>query len=258
VKDLLGQEVKSRLMNLTKLLQSQGFGSRRECRDLILSGRVTIAGKEATDADAEMDPKGLKFSVDGEEWEYREKVYVMLNKPAGYECSQRPKHHPGVLSLLPAQLRNRGLQAVGRLDEDTTGLLLLTDDGQFLHIYTSPKKNIAKVYRATVKHALTEAQLNALRSGVVLHDDPEPIAAQSALARNAHTLELTLTGGKYHQVKRMVAAAGNRVEALHRERMGAFTLPADLAPGEWCYIEPDNASRSAAMTRGRGKATSIR
>lgn len=185
---------------------------------------------------------GLVFSVNGEDWLYREKVYVMLHKPAGYECSQNPKHHPSVLSLLPAELRNRDIQTVGRLDEDTTGLLLLTNDGQFLHRYTSPKKNIAKVYRATVKHPLTEEQLNTLQTGVVLHDDPVPVVAQSAMARDAHTLELTLTGGKYHQVKRMVAAAGNRVEALHRERMGAFTLPPDLALGEWCYVEPDSAS----------------
>lgn len=229
-------------MNFTKLLQSQGFGTRRECRNLILFGRVGVNGEAITDADMDIDPQGLVFSVDGQDWRYREKVYVLMNKPAGYECSQRPQHHPSVLSLLPVQLRSRGLQSVGRLDEDTTGLLLLTDDGQFLHVYTSPKKNIAKVYRATVKHPLTDAQLDALKTGVVLHDDPEPVAAQSAIARDAHTLELTLTGGKYHQVKRMVAAVGNRVEALHRERMGEFVLPPDLAPGEWRYVEPVSAA----------------
>jgi len=224
-------------MNLVKLLQSQGFGSRRECAGLVRAGRVLVAGVEASDPDTEVNPAGLVFSVDGEDWQYREKAYVLMHKPAGYECSQRPRHHPSVLSLLPIQLRNRGLQTVGRLDEDTTGLLLLTDDGQFLHVYTSPKKNIAKVYRATVKHPLTETQLDALRAGVVLNDDPEPVVAQSAIARDAHTLELTLTGGKYHQVKRMVAAAGNRVEALHRERMGEFVLPPELRPGEWVWIE---------------------
>ncbi|MEW6132694.1 MAG: 16S rRNA pseudouridine(516) synthase [Pseudomonadota bacterium] len=224
-------------MNLTKLLQSQGFGSRRECAALVRTGRVMVAGQKATAPDMGVNPSGLLFSVDGEDWLYREKACVLMNKPAGYECSQRPRHHPGVLSLLPVQLRNRGLQTVGRLDEDTTGLLLLTDDGRFLHVYTSPKKNIAKVYCATVKHPLTEEQLNALRRGVVLHDDPEPVMAQSAVARDAHTLELTLTGGKYHQVKRMVAAAGNRVEALHRERMGEFVLPEGLKPGEWVYVD---------------------
>ncbi len=230
------------MMKLTKLLQCQGFGTRRECAALVLDGRVEILGEEASDPDMEVSSQNLSFKIDGEAWCYREKAYVMLNKPAGYECSQRPKHHPSVLSLLPIQFRNRGLQTVGRLDEDTTGLLLLTDDGQFLHIYTSPKKNIAKVYRATVKHPLTDAQLTALCAGVVLHDDPEPVVAQSAIARDAHTLELTVTGGKYHQVKRMVAAVGNRVEALHRERMGEFCLPPDLKSGEWCYVEPDRAS----------------
>jgi 16S rRNA pseudouridine516 synthase len=229
-------------MNLTKLLQSQGFGTRRACAALVRAGQVRVAGQEATEPDMEVNPGGLVFSVGGEDWLYREKVYVMLHKPVGYECSQKPKHHPSVLSLLPIQLRNRGIQTVGRLDEDTTGLLLLTDDGQFLHVHTSPKKSISKVYCATVKHPLTEEQLRALRAGVVLHDDPDPVAAQSATARDAHTLELVVTGGKYHQVKRMVAAAGNRVEALHREQMGKFTLPTDLAPGEWRYVEADSAS----------------
>ncbi len=228
-------------MNLTKLLQTQGFGTRRECIGLIVSGRVSISGQVADDPDLEVNPDGLVFSVDGEDWRYREKAYVMLHKPVGYECSQKPKHYPSVLSLLPTQLRNRGLQTVGRLDEDTTGLLLLTDDGQFLHVYTSPKKNIAKVYRATVKHPLSEEQLSALRAGVVLNDDPQPVVARSAVARDTRTLELTLTGGKYHQVKRMVAAAGNRVEALHRESMGVYTLPPDLAPGEWRYVAADSA-----------------
>lgn len=229
-------------MNLTRLLQSQGFGTHRQCRRLVLEGRIEIDGESVHDADAEVEPAGLCFSVDGERWCYREKVYVLLNKPAGYECSRHPRHHPSVLSLLPIQLQNRGVQPVGRLDEDTTGVLLLTDDGQFLHRYTSPRKNIAKVYRATLKHPLTEAQLKALREGVVLHDDPEPVAAQAAVARDAHTLELTLTGGKYHQVKRMVAAAGNRVVALHRERMGEFALPQDLTPGAWRYVEAESAS----------------
>lgn len=229
-------------MNLTKLLQSQGFGTRRECRGLILAGRVHIAGREVMNPDAEVRPEGMAFSVDGEDFLFRQKVYVLMHKPAGYECSQNPKHHPSVLGLLPPQLRKRGLQTVGRLDEDTTGLLLLTDDGEFIHRYTSPRKNIAKVYLATVKHPLTEELLNALRTGVVLHDDPEPVRAQSAIARDPHTLELTLTGGKYHQVRRMVAAAGNRVEALHRVRMGEYSLPPDLAPGEWCYAAAESAA----------------
>ena len=131
-------------MNLTKLLQSQGFGARRACASQIRTGLVRVAGQVVTDPDMEVNPEGLVFSVDGEEWRYRKKIYVMLHKPAGYECSQKPKHHPSVLSLMPTQLRNRDIQTVGRLDEDTTGLLLLTDDGQFLHVYTSPKKTLPR------------------------------------------------------------------------------------------------------------------
>jgi 16S rRNA pseudouridine516 synthase len=141
-----------------------------------------------------------------------------------------------VFSLLPAPLVARGVQCVGRLDQDTTGLLLLSDDGQFVHAYTSPKRKVPKTYVATVRHPLDETQLNALRSGVQLHGEPKPIAAVAAVARDTHTLALTVLEGKYHQVKRMVAAASNRVEALHRERIGGFALPAGLAPGSWCWL----------------------
>jgi 16S rRNA pseudouridine516 synthase len=112
----------------------------------------------------------------------------------------------------------------------------MSDDGQFVHAYTSPKRKVPKTYVATVRHPLDEAQLNALRSGVQLHGEPKPIAAVAAVARDTHTLALTVLEGKYHQVKRMVAAASNRVEALHRERIGGFALPAGLAPGSWCWL----------------------
>jgi 16S rRNA pseudouridine516 synthase len=224
-------------MNLTKLLQSQGFGTRRACRGLILDGRVRVAGEVITDPGAEIATEGLDFSVDGEDWPYREKVYVMLHKPSGYECSRQPRHHPGVLSLLPWQLLERGIQTVGRLDEDTTGLLLLTDDGAFIHAMSSAKKKVLKVYRATTKHAITDEQIAALLNGVMLNDETEPVAAAAAERLDEHMLKLTLTGGKYHQVKRMVAASGNRVEALHRESVGPYVLPQDLAQGEWRWLD---------------------
>ncbi len=125
-------------MTLERLLHSQGFGSRKACRALVRQGRVTVDGQVCVDPFAEFEPTGLPFSVDGELWVYREKVYLALNKPAGYECSRSPLHHPSVLSLLPEPLTRRGVQPVGRLDQDSTGLLLLTDDGQFIHALTSP------------------------------------------------------------------------------------------------------------------------
>ena len=224
-------------MNLTRLLQSQGFGTRRACRGLIAAGRVAVSGALIVDSESDVNTDGLSFSVDGDVWQYRSKVYVMLNKPAGYECSRQPKHHPGVLSLLPLPLVERGVQPVGRLDEDTTGLLLLTDDGDFIHALSSAKKKVPKVYRVTTKHLITDEQIAALLSGVLLNDESAPIAAAAAQRLDERCLRLTVTGGKYHQVKRMVAASGNRVEALHRESVGRYDLPVELAPGQWRWLD---------------------
>jgi 16S rRNA pseudouridine516 synthase len=126
---------------------------------------------------------------------------------------------------------------VGRLDQDTTGLLLLSDDGKFVHLFTSPKRKVPKVYVATTRHPIDDAQLSALRDGVLLHGEPKPIAAVDAEARGDHALALTVMEGKYHQVKRMIAAAGNRCEALHRERIGGLAMPETLAPGAWQWLD---------------------
>jgi 16S rRNA pseudouridine516 synthase len=230
---------------LAQVLFSQGFGTRRECEGLIAAGFVSLRGEVCDDPWHEVETAGLEFGVQGQRWPYREKALVMLHKPAGYECSQKPRHHPSVLSLLPAPLRTRGLQPVGRLDEDTTGLLLLTDDGALIHRLTSPKHHVPKVYEVRCKHAVDERQLAALRAGVVLDDDPAPVRAAACEAVGTHGLQLTLTEGKYHQVKRMVAAAGNRVEALHRSAFGALTLPADLAPGQWRWVSGPEAITAA-------------
>ncbi len=232
-------------VRLSQILFSQGFGSRRECAARVLTGRVSVAGRECDDPDETFDTEGLVFSVDGRDWPYHDKAIVLLHKPAGYECSIKPRHHPSVLSLLPSPLRVRGLQPVGRLDADTTGALLLTDDGTLIHRLTSPKHHVPKIYEVTCKHPVDERQLAALRAGVVLDDDPAPVRAAAAEATGGGpgtcTLRLTLTEGKYHQVKRMVAAVGNRVEALHRSAIGAVTLPTGLAPGQWCWIDRHTA-----------------
>jgi len=224
-------------MRLAQVLFSQGFGARRECEGLILGGHVTLDGQVCDDPFIDVEPEGLSFGVRGQHWPYRAKALVLLNKPAGYECSQKPKHHPSVMSLLPLPLRVRGLQPVGRLDEDTTGLLLMTDDGALIHRLTSPKKHVPKVYEIECIDAVTPAQVDQLRRGVVLHDDPLPVRAAACEATGAHTVRMTLLEGKYHQVKRMVAAAGNTVQALHRSAYGALALPSDLAPGQWRWLD---------------------
>ncbi|MFT3719780.1 pseudouridine synthase [Pseudorhodoferax sp.] len=250
-------------MQLQDVLYTQGFGTRRVCAGLIQQGHVAVHDgtgglQPCTDPAREFAPQGLRLRVQGQDWEYFEKAYVLLHKPAGTECSHRPSAHPSVYTLLPAPLRQRpqrgalqGVQAVGRLDQDTTGMLLLSDDGQFIHRMTSPRKEVPKVYEVAVRHPLDDRQLDALRRGVVLNDDPRPVATAAAEVVDADGpalhLRLTLTSGKYHQVKRMLAAVGNRVEALHRSRIGALALPEGLAPGQWCWLRaPDLAALAAA------------
>jgi len=225
-------------MRIAQVLFSQGFGTRRECDGRVLAGMVSVGGRVIDDPNEDMPVAGLVFSVEGRDWRYFEKALVLLHKPAGYECSTKPRHHPSVLSLLPAPLRTREVQPIGRLDEDTTGVLLLTDDGALIHQLTSPKKHVPKVYEVVTKHAVDAGQVAALLAGVLLEDDPYPVRAAACEATGENTLRLTLTEGKYHQVKRMVAAAGNRVESLHRSAFGAITLPADLAPGQWTWLDP--------------------
>ena len=125
--------------------------------------------------------------MDEQPWQAASKVYLLLNKPTGYECSRAPQHHLPVLRLLPAPYVERGVQPVGRLDADTTGLLLLSDDGQFIHHFTSPRRHVPKTYAVSVRHPLDDTQLTALRQGVQLHDEPAPLAALACAARDSHT-----------------------------------------------------------------------
>ncbi len=224
-------------MRLRQLLFSQGFGTRRECNGLIQHGLVRVAGTVLDDPEAEVRAEGLHYEVQGVEWLFQASALLMLHKPAGYECSRKPRHHPSVLSLLPPPLRTRGVQPIGRLDEDSTGLLLLSDDGALIHKLTSPKWHVPKVYQVRCADAVTPTQIDALRGGVVLHDDPLPVVPLACEATGENTLRLTLTEGKYHQVKRMLAAVGNHVLGLHRSDVGRLALPADLAPGAWRWVE---------------------
>lgn len=223
---------------LAQILFSQGFGTRRHCAALIASGQVQVGGRTIDDPEAALPTEGLVFDVQGRSWPFRAKALVLLHKPAGYECSLKPRHHPTVLGLLPMPLRERGVQPVGRLDADTTGLLLLTDDGALIHRLTSPRHHVPKVYEVGCKHALADDTITRLLAGVVLDDDPQPVRAAACEATGERSLRLTLTEGRYHQVKRMLAAVGNRVEALHRSAFGDWQLGPELPPGAWRWAEP--------------------
>jgi len=224
-------------LSLDRILQSQGFGTRKYCRALIEDGDVIIDGAPATNYKTTFETDGLVLTVFDEEWIYRAHLYLALYKPANFECSRKPSHHPGVLTLLPEQFTWREVQPVGRLDHDTTGLLLMSDDGPFIHAQSSPKRHVPKIYQATTEQPVTDALVAELLKGVQLHDEPTPLAAVSCIARGEHRLEIVLEQGKYHQVKRMLAAAGNHCSALHRSAIGGLTLEAlGIAEGEWCYL----------------------
>ncbi len=232
-------------MQLSQILFTQGFGTRRECAGLVALGAVRVGGEVVDDPAADFAPAGLVLTIDGVDWPVHAKAVVLLHKPAGYECSARPKHWPSILSLLPSPLRTRGLQPVGRLDQDTTGALLLTDDGALIHRLTHPKRHVAKVYEVCTARPVEPAQVERLLAGVVLDDDPAPVRAAAAEATGECALRLVLTEGKYHQVKRMLAAVGNHVETLHRSRIGPIELPTGLKPGQWCWIDPALAEPGA-------------
>jgi len=233
-------------MQLQEILYSQGFGTRRVCSGLVEQGWVALGepAQICRDPWLECEPEGLVFWVQGQRWTHQRLAYLMLHKPAGYECSQKPGAWPSVYSLLPSPLRQRpggaasGVQAVGRLDQDTTGLLLLSDDGAFIHRMASPRHHVPKLYQVGCEQPVDAAMVQRLLEGVMLEGEQRPVRAAACTRTGSHTLDLTLTEGKYHQVKRMLVAVGNRVCSLHRSRIGALELPPDLAPGAWRWLTP--------------------
>ena len=223
-------------LDLERILHKQGFGARKFCRIMIINEEITVNGEMCDDPDAEFSLENLKFTVKGEPWEYHEKSYLMMHKPSNYECSHKTQHHPTVYSLLPHPLVEREVQCIGRLDEDTTGLILISDDGQFIHRMSSPKYKVPKVYEVTCKHPVSDEQIAHILKGVQLIDEDAPIAALACTRLTENVIHMTLAEGKYHQVKRMIAAISNRVEALKRIQIGELKLPDDLEVGKWRWL----------------------
>ena len=237
----------AKTLDLERILKNQGFGSRKQCRIMILNEEITVNGALCDDPDAEFSLENLSLTVKGEAWEYREKSYLMMHKPSNYECSHKTQHHPTIYSLLPHPLVERGVQCIGRLDEDTTGLILISDDGQFIHKMSSPKHKVPKIYEVTCKHPVSEANIHVLLQGVQLIDEDAPIAALAVTQMAENVIHMTLAEGKYHQVKRMVAAISNRVEGLKRIQIGALKLPEDLKLGEWRWLSEDDIMKLSSV-----------
>lgn len=229
-------------MKLVKLIANLGYGSRKEVSRMFREGRITNAADEVLYADDQVPHADIR--IDGEPLDPPPGLVLMLHKPAGVTCSTRD---PGriVHDLLPPRFRLRDplLSTVGRLDRDTSGLLLLTDDGALLHRIVSPKSRLAKVYEATLAHDLRGDEAALFASGtLLLESEQTPLAPAQLEVVDPRHARLVLTEGRYHQVRRMFAAAGNHVQALHRCRIGGLALDG-LAPGRWRALDAGDLER---------------
>ena len=220
------------LIRLDRLLSSRGYCTRSHARGFLKEFEVLVAGVRATREDAKVDDATI--TIDGEPVDPG-RIVVVMNKPVGTVCSHDDGEGELVYDLLPDRWmqRNPTLTTVGRLDKETSGLLIVTDDGAMVHRLTSPKKHVPKVYLATLAVALRGHEAELFASGtMMLHEDPKPLLPATLEVIDPKTVRLTIVEGRYHQVRRMFGAVANRVMTLHRERFGGLTL-GDLTPGEW-------------------------
>jgi 16S rRNA pseudouridine516 synthase len=230
-------------MKLVKHIANLGYGSRKEVQWMFREGRITDAGGEVLYADDQVEHDTIR--VDGEPLDPPAGVLIMLNKPVGYTCSTKDKGRI-VYDLLPPRFRLRAplLSTVGRLDRDTSGLLLMTDDGALLHRIVSPKAHLPKRYEATLAQDLRGDEAAIFASGtLMLESEDTPLKPASLEVHDARHASVVLTEGRYHQVRRMFAAVGNHVDALHRSAIGSLTL-GDLPPGEWRLVEDEERART--------------
>ena len=226
---------------LDKIISATGKKSRREVREMVRQGRVLVDGKPAPAADMKVDPQTAVILLDGEPLGYEKFTYVMLHKPAGVLTATEDRRQETVLDLLPPELRRRALSPVGRLDKDTEGLLLLTNDGQLAHRLLSPKSHVDKAYYARVDGALEPGDIAAFAAGMTLGDGLECLPAGLEILSPTEAL-VTLREGKFHQVKRMLAARGKPVLYLKRLSMGRLRLDPALAPGAWRMLTEEERS----------------
>lgn len=225
-------------LRLDRLLSNLGYGSRREVQDLIEAGYVLLDGEAVIDADEKIavtPDLPSRMTVEGEPLDPPPGLVLMMNKPVGVTCSHK-EQGPLVYSLLPERWRARNptISTVGRLDKETSGLLLLTDDGVLLHRIISPKANVAKRYDVTLDRPLRGDEKALFAAGtLMLEGEEKPLLPAVFEAVSDKRALVTITEGRYHQVRRMFAAIGNHVVALRRDRVGALALPDDLAPGAY-------------------------
>ena len=226
-------------MRIDKLLSELGLCTRREAAKIAKSGGVLVDGAPIKDVSAHIDPEVQRITFLGREVEYSQYVYVMLNKPEGYVSATDDRSLPYVTELLPEELRKRELFPVGRLDKDTVGLMILTNNGKLAHSLLSPRHHVEKEYYFTAAEPLKIGAEDAFREGVMLADGYECKSAGLVLSPDRKSGRVTLTEGKYHQIKRMIAAQGNRVSSLERVRFAEITLDTTLSRGEWRFLSDE-------------------
>ncbi|MDR7229694.1 16S rRNA pseudouridine516 synthase [Caulobacter sp. BE264] len=228
---------KALMARLDRLLANLGYGSRKDVQALVASGKVTLDGAVLKDAGARIAVDATlpeRMTIRGAPVDPPAPLVLMMHKPLGVVCSHK-EDGDKIYDLLPRRwrLRDPGLSTVGRLDKDTSGLILITDDGDFLHRVISPKRHVPKTYLATLDRPLTGSEGEIFAAGTLMLDSEEkPLLPAKLDVVDALTARLTITEGRYHQVRRMFAAVGNHVVTLHRERIGGIVLPDDLAPGQ--------------------------
>lgn len=225
---------------IDKIIASQGKYSRSEVKKLVKDGRVTLDGKVIKSSDIKADPNLNDIAIDGKSIGYKKHLYIMLNKPQGVVSATEDTDHQTVIDLVPKDLRRDGLFPAGRLDGDTVGFVLITDDGDFAHRILSPKNHIMKTYHATLQRPVTQDDIDAFRNGIELKDGTLCLEAQvRPLEGDEPMAEIKICEGKYHQVKRMFAALGNKVVFLKRVKMGNLPLDENLKEGQCREITAD-------------------
>ena len=228
---------------LDKTVAKQMNLSRSGARQLIRSGAVEVNGKKIFAADEQLDINSDELKISGKTVTVRRYLYIMLNKPSGVLSAAKDPDCPTVVDLLPPELSRRGLFPAGRLDKDTTGLLIITDDGDFAHRLISPSHHVYKTYEATLESDISEEQLDTLRQGAVLGDGTECLPARlRKISDEPPTVRVQIREGKYHQVKRMFAARGKHVVYLKRMAIGSLALDPELKPGEWRELTDDEVA----------------
>ena len=230
-------------MRIDKLISESGIASRKEAARVARSGGVLVDGVAVKDLSRHVDPALVTVTYLGRDIVYRRFTYVMLNKPEGYVSATEDSRLPVVTELLPDELRRRELFPVGRLDRDTVGLMILTNDGKLAHTLLSPRHHVTKEYAFSAADPVREGAEEYFRDGVTLADGYECKSALLSLEHDRLSGIITLTEGKYHQIKRMIASTDNRVTSLERISFAGIPLDRSLARGEWRYLTDDEISR---------------